>query len=541
MSTALYRKYRPDNFENIIGQSQVTDVLKNQIKEDKISHAYVFSGTRGTGKTSTAKVFAKSLNCQNYSQENGPCNHCESCLNDYVDTIEIDAASNNSVDNIRALKDNIIYRPSFGRYKVYIIDEVHMLSIGAFNALLKTLEEPPEHVIFILATTEINKIPATILSRCQKFEFKKVSIEDIKSRLKFIVENEDIPYDVDAIDYIATMSDGGLRDAISTLDQVASLGRISMENLDFVTGMTSIAKIDEYLKSVFTKNTFESLKTVNEMTSDNVDIKKLPSQIISRLLDIIYLQNNVKTDVKMLDSLEELLSLSKDEDISGLIVEISEVESDMKYASFPDILFQSFTVKKCQNVSSNQDISALVKEISALKQRIENLEKGISSNVGELKTSDSNQDETKENKDEKSQGSSIKNNIEKISDEISEQEKKDIEFVKSILGDVHNVLRSKSHMPVSAFLIEGNIRRYAGDTIYISYDSSHSFHKTKIEEETNKNLLKEAFAQILSKNVEICIVFDDDIIKRNVEEEDANIKKQVQDLLGDVNVEIIND
>ncbi len=538
MSTALYRKYRPDNFENIIGQSQVTDVLKNQIKEDKISHAYVFSGTRGTGKTSTAKVFAKSLNCQNYSQESGPCNHCESCLNDYVDTIEIDAASNNSVDNIRALKDNIIYRPSFGRYKVYIIDEVHMLSIGAFNALLKTLEEPPEHVIFILATTEINKIPATILSRCQKFEFKKVSIEDIKARLKFIVENENIPYDVDAIDYIATMSDGGLRDAISTLDQVASLGRITMENLDFVTGMTSIVKIDEYLKSVFTKDTFESLKTVNEMTSDNVDIKKLPSQIISRLLDIIYLQNNVKTDVKMLEGLEELLSLSKDEDISNLIVEISELESNMKYASFPDILFQSFTVKKCQSITSNQDVSALVKEISALKQRIENLEKGISSNVGELKTSDSNQDE---NKDEKSQGSNNKKSIEKISDEISENEKQDIDFVKSILGDVHNVLRSKSHMPVSAFLIEGNIRRYVEDTIYISYDSSHSFHKTKIEEETNKNLLKEAFAQILSKNVEICIVFDDDIIKRNVEEEDANIKKQVQDLLGDVNVEIIND
>lgn len=538
MSTALYRKYRPDNFENIIGQSQVTDVLKNQIKEDKISHAYVFSGTRGTGKTSTAKVFAKSLNCQNYSQEDGPCNHCESCLNDYVDTIEIDAASNNSVDNIRALKDNIIYRPSFGRYKVYIIDEVHMLSIGAFNALLKTLEEPPEHVIFILATTEINKIPATILSRCQKFEFKKVSIEDIKSRLKFIVENEDIPYDVDAIDYIATMSDGGLRDAISTLDQVASLGRISMENLDFVTGMTSIAKIDEYLKSVFTKNTFESLKTVNEMTADNVDIKKLPSQIISRLLDIIYLQNNVKADVKMLEDLEELLKISKDEDISNLIVEISELESDMKYASFPDILFQSFTVKKCQSITSNRDVSALVKEISALKQRIENLEKGISSNVSEIKTADSNQDE---NKEEKVQGSNNKKSIEKISDEISENEKQDIDFVKSILGDVHNVLRSKSHMPVSAFLIEGNIRRYVEDTIYISYDSSHSFHKTKIEEEGNKNLLKEAFAQILSKDVEICIVFDDDIIKRNVEEEDANIKKQVQDLLGDVNVEIIND
>lgn len=538
MSTALYRKYRPDNFENIIGQSQVTDVLKNQIKEDKISHAYVFSGTRGTGKTSTAKVFAKSLNCQNYSPESGPCNHCESCKNDYVDTIEIDAASNNSVDNIRALKDNIIYRPSFGRYKVYIIDEVHMLSIGAFNALLKTLEEPPEHVIFILATTEINKIPATILSRCQKFEFKKVSIEDIKSRLKFIVENEDIPYDAQAIDYIATMSDGGLRDAISTLDQVASLGRITMENLDFVTGMTSIVKIDEYLKSVFTKDTFASLKTINEMTADNVDIKKLPSQIISRLLDIIYLQNNVKADVKMLEDLEELLKISKDEDISNLIVEISELESNMKYASFPDILFQSFTVKKCQSITSNQDVSALVKEISALKQRIENLEKGISSNVGELKTSDSNQDE---NKDEKSQGSNNKKSIEKISDEISENEKQDIDFVKSILGDVHNVLRSKSHMPVSAFLIEGNIRRYVEDTIYISYDSSHSFHKTKIEEETNKNLLKEAFAQILSKDVEICIVFDDDIIKRNVEEEDANIKKQMQDLLGDVNVEIIND
>ena len=540
MSTALYRKYRPDNFENIIGQSQVTDVLKNQIKEDKISHAYVFSGTRGTGKTSTAKVFAKSLNCQNYTQEKGPCNHCDSCLNDYVDTIEIDAASNNSVDNIRSLKDNIIYRPSYGKYKIYIIDEVHMLSIGAFNALLKTLEEPPEHVIFILATTEINKIPATILSRCQKFEFKKVSVEDIKSRLKFIVDNENISYDMDAIDYIATMSDGGLRDAISMLDQVASLGRISMDNLDFVTGMTSLTRIDLYLKSIFSKNTFDSLKTLADMTSDNTDIKKLPSQIISRLLDIIYLQNGVKKDIKMLESLEELVKLADDEDISNLIVEISEVENDMKYASFPDILFQSFTVKKCQNIVSDKDVSSLVKEISILKQRIEHLEKGGFINKNDIKSSISS-DESKEKDKEVKAVSNNKDKIEKITDEISPKEKQDIEFVNSVLKDVHDVLRNGSHMPVSAFFKEGNVRRYIGDTLYISYDKSHDFHKTKLQEDANKTILKEAFAQILSKDVEICIVFDDDIIKRNFEEEDANIKKQVQDLLGDVDVEVISD
>ena len=280
MSTALYRKYRPDNFDNIIGQNQVIDVLRNQIKENKISHAYIFSGVRGTGKTSTAKVFAKAVNCMNYTDEKGICNECNSCINNQMDTVEIDAASNNSVDNIRALKDTIMYQPNFGKYKVYIIDEVHMLSTGAFNALLKTLEEPPSHVIFILATTELNKIPATILSRCQKFEFKKVSKEDIKLRLRYILESENIEYNDEAIDHIADMSDGGLRDAISMLDQVASYGKINLQNIDFVTGMSSIEQIDKYILSLLEKNTLNALTTISYMKSNSVDIK--PKIIIKK-------------------------------------------------------------------------------------------------------------------------------------------------------------------------------------------------------------------------------------------------------------------
>ena len=241
MYQTLYRKYRPSNFNEVIGQDIIIKTIKNEIKNNKLSHAYIFSGPRGTGKTSTAKIIAKTINCEN-PIDLMPCNKCVNCTlinnKQSIDIIEIDAASNNGVDEIRELRNNVNLVPSSGKYKIYIIDEVHMLSIGAFNALLKTLEEPPSHVIFILATTEIHKIPNTILSRCQKFDFNKISVNKIKERLEYIIKEEKINIEEEAIIEIARLADGGMRDALSILDQVISYSddKITVSSIHEING-----------------------------------------------------------------------------------------------------------------------------------------------------------------------------------------------------------------------------------------------------------------------------------------------------------------
>ena len=257
----LYRKYRPDNFSSIVGQDYMVSILKNAIKNDKISHAYIFSGPRGTGKTSTAKVFAKAINCLNPTEE-GPCNECESCLHfkENADIIEIDAASNNGVDEIREIINNIKLAPAYSKYKVYIIDEVHMLSTSAFNALLLTLEEPPKHVVFILATTNIEAVPITILSRCQRFDFHKISIADIIKRLKYVISNENIAIDDDALEEIAYISDGGMRDALSILDQLSS-----------TTEKITINDVIEHFGSVSKKQINNLFNLILENDVDNFD------------------------------------------------------------------------------------------------------------------------------------------------------------------------------------------------------------------------------------------------------------------------------
>ena len=257
----LYRKYRPDNFSSIVGQDYMVSILKNAIKNDKISHAYIFSGPRGTGKTSTAKVFAKAINCLNPTEE-GPCNECESCLHfkENADIIEIDAASNNGVDEIREIINNIKLAPAYSKYKVYIIDEVHMLSTSAFNALLLTLEEPPKHVVFILATTNIEAVPITILSRCQRFDFHRISIADIIKRLKYVIMNENIAIDDDALEEIAYISDGGMRDALSILDQLSS-----------TTEKITINDVIEHFGSVSKKQINDLFNLILENDVDNFD------------------------------------------------------------------------------------------------------------------------------------------------------------------------------------------------------------------------------------------------------------------------------
>ena len=297
----LYRKYRPDNFSSIVGQDYMVSILKNAIKNDKISHAYIFSGPRGTGKTSTAKVFAKAINCLNPTEE-GPCNECESCLHfkENADIIEIDAASNNGVDEIREIINNIKLAPAYSKYKVYIIDEVHMLSTSAFNALLLTLEEPPKHVVFILATTNIEAVPITILSRCQRFDFHKISIADIIKRLKYVISNENIAIDDDALEEIAYISDGGMRDALSILDQLSS-----------TTEKITINDVIEHFGSVSKKQINNLFNLILENDVDNFDnmMKKLKELAIDYKVLI----------KKMLEKIEEeAIKVKKNYNYQGL-------------------------------------------------------------------------------------------------------------------------------------------------------------------------------------------------------------------------------
>ena len=292
---SLYRKYRPKTFSDVVGQEVVVKILKNSILNNKISHAYIFSGPRGTGKTSIAKIFSKAVNCLN-TTDGDLCNNCENCLqniDEEIDIIEIDAASNNGVDEIREIRNNVKLMPVHLKYKVYIIDEVHMLSTSAFNALLKTLEEPPKHVIFILATTEFNKIPATVISRCQKFDFKKITNKQIEDRLKYILEQEKKSLNSEVISLIAKLSDGGLRDAINMLDQVISLEKenVTVDDVYNLIGDISEKNIIILLENIVSGNIKETLKNINEYYEEGKNFINICERLQLLIRNIIIFNN----------------------------------------------------------------------------------------------------------------------------------------------------------------------------------------------------------------------------------------------------------
>ncbi len=305
MYQALYRKYRPQTFDDVVGQGAVTQTLKTQLQTGKMSHAYLFTGSRGTGKTSCAKILAKAVNCEN-PQDGNPCNCCSACRTidsgACMDVLEIDAASNNGVDNVRDLRDDAIYTPSQVKMRVYIIDEVHMLSISAFNALLKIIEEPPEHLLFLLATTELHKVPATILSRCQRFSFRRISQEDIAARLQYVAYQENIDLDESAARVLARMADGGMRDGLSLLDQcaTATLGELNAERVYRCLGIAGEQKSGELMSYIGAHDTKKALELFNRLYADGKDIGALLDELACLTRDLLILKSAPDAGITML-------------------------------------------------------------------------------------------------------------------------------------------------------------------------------------------------------------------------------------------------
>ncbi|MBE7092124.1 MAG: DNA polymerase III subunit gamma/tau [Clostridiales bacterium] len=379
---ALYRKFRPNSFSELVGQEHIVRTLSNQLESGRIAHAYLFAGPRGTGKTSTAKLFAKAINCCDLQGIN-PCLKCPACIqataDDNMDIIEIDAASNNGVDNIRDIRDKVVFAPTVGKYKVYIIDEVHMLSGGAFNALLKTLEEPPKHAVFILATTEIHKLPATILSRCQRFDFKLISTDVIFERLKYVLEQSGAEFEDSAIDLIAKSASGGMRDALSLADVCLSYcgNKVTYEDAKNVLGISDRSFVFSFADALIASDISLALEKCRELETQGKDIGVFALELMEHMRDImlaVFAPKSAQITALPKDIQEKLFIQAKNANTERILrsIEIlSALECEIKLHSKPNIQLETAVARIC-SPQIEQDLSALIDRVAVLEEKLKN-------------------------------------------------------------------------------------------------------------------------------------------------------------------------
>ncbi|MBP2025031.1 DNA polymerase III subunit gamma/tau [Peptoniphilus stercorisuis] len=528
MYQALYRKYRSKTFDELVGQDHITSALKHQIASGETSHAYLFSGTRGTGKTSAAKIFARGINCPNEVDGN-PCNECPSCkgiLEDRImDVVEMDAASNNGVDDIRELKEKVIYPPSTSKYKVYIIDEVHMLSKGAFNALLKILEEPPRHLIFILATTEPEKIPQTILSRTQRFNFKRISPDIIVENLKKITELENKTCDEEVYKLIANNSDGAMRDALSLLDQCLSYGE---DNIDYklatdILGISTDEILFTLSSHLINYDIDNALITLEEIYKSGKDISNLISDLILHFRNLM-ITKTVKNPLELLytsniDKYKEQCEEIEINRIIEILKILNETLVSVKYAPDKRVIFEMSLIK----ISNTKD------ELS-LKDRVEQLENMIQS--GNIKKTNISKDDLKYREKEVIKKEPIQTENQKIiaenrvkreleeasqkkeSSDIIKNGKVTLDLIKSHWEDILIEIKDLKRLNVSALLREATLSDFNQNTLIVVYDEKFMFHYKAISTEDNIEFLREFFSKKYNEKIDVRIEIADTLDKK---------------------------
>ncbi|WMJ80041.1 DNA polymerase III subunit gamma/tau [Clostridium sp. MB40-C1] len=542
--TALYREWRPKTFNEVVGQSHVTTTIKNQIKNNRIAHAYLLCGTRGTGKTSTAKIFSKAVNCLN-PQDGEPCNECDMCKKINaglaIDVSEMDAASHNKVDDIRDLIEEVKYPPREGKYKVYIMDEAHMLTQGAVNAFLKTLEEPPEKVIFILATTDPQKLPITILSRCQRFDFKRIKSDDIFERLIEITTEQGISVDNKSIKLIARMSDGAMRDALSILDQAISMGNGQID-YDQVINMLGLVTNENLLKltdMVIDKNVEESIKIVDDIVYGGKDINLFIKDMIHHMRNLMMVKVSQNPE-EILDMSEENIELVKQqsskirvEEIMRSIRILQEAEEQSKWSKQGRVYLELAIIKMCkiEYDTSKEVILARINRIENMLKsgNLEIKEKSTISNIHDKKNKetiliDKNKKEIYTNK------SSYDSDIEENTDS-----KLTVDDVKKSWKDILEIIKSRRHMVLYASLVTGKIESCINGVIEIKYDEEYSFNINRLKKEENRKIVEDIFSNALKEKIRIKYIVD-----RN-----QDIEKSPQEILketfGEELVEIIDE
>lgn len=529
--TALYRKFRPTEFDEVKGQDHIVTTLKNQIKTGRIGHAYLFTGTRGTGKTTIAKIMAKAVNCENPT-DGSPCNKCAICSNinenTSINVRELDAASNNGVDSIRQIIEEVEYPPTEGKYKVYIIDEVHMLSTGAFNALLKTLEEPPSYVIFILATTEVAKIPITILSRCQRYDFKRITIDTIAKRLRELCDKEDITAEDKAINYIAKVADGSMRDALSLLDQCIAfyLGEdLTFDNVLSCLGAVDTEIFSRLLRYIIDRNVAGTIEIVDEVVQSGKEIGQFVTDFTWYLRNIILIRSSadmadvIDVSSENLKLLQEEANLVTDEDVMRYIRILSELNNQIRFASSKRVLVEIAMIKLCKP-AIEPDVSNVLERLEHLEDEVENGIKINPASVSNINLSNNGKENTE-------------NTPVKVQKALPEDIKKVVENWKSIIDS----MQDKS---IKMILLQTklNITEENGHLV-ILYDDNRASREEKfaieriMDEDSNvKEAIESTIEKVTNKKVNIIVKPTDDSNSGHILDPRKDFKSNVADNLN---------
>ncbi|MBX7309068.1 DNA polymerase III subunit gamma/tau [Clostridium chauvoei] len=524
--TALYREWRPKTFHDVVGQEHISTTLKNQILNDRIAHAYLFCGTRGTGKTSTAKVFAKALNCLNL--KNGePCNECEMCtkINNglAIDVTELDAASNNGVDKIRDIIDDVKYPPQEAKFKVYIMDEVHMLSTGAVNAFLKTLEEPPNNIIFILATTDPQKLPITILSRCQRFDFKRINNSDIIERLRKIVTDQGVYADDKSLALIARVSDGAMRDALSILDQSIAMGdgSVGYESLVNMLGLVTNEYLFNLTNAVIQRNVEKSINIIDEVVYSGKDMYLFIKDLIAHYRNILMAKvtNNPE---EVLDMSEENITLVKDqasriraEEAMRCIRILQEAEGNAKLSKQARLYLELAVIKMCK-IEYDTSNEIILTRINKLEEGLKNGSlKVVASNTAPSKAQDEVSPKVKGDMPKQKTAPKTAS----ISGNVNSNLK--LQDIQRAWKDILEKVKGRRAMIVYASLLTGKPVECKDGIVTIQYDEEYKFNKDRLEKQEYRGIISEVFAEMFREDVKVIFTVD----------EEAKTEKSTEEML----------